>query len=338
MNNSKKWLAVINNDKEYDGKFYYAVKSTRIFCRPSCNSKLPLKGNVDFFETAGEAMGAGYRPCKRCRPDLISYQPVLEFAEKMKDTIDNLFTDKATLSKELINLGVSRRHMTEIFVNQYGQTPNEYVNSRRLEAAKMQLMNESHSILDTALSLGFTSLSSFYTFFNKHVGMSPGYYRKLNENKTGGNYFTYDLTLGKISIASDSSNIIAVQFADYLERYGVRKNNKVTDMAARQLDEYFLGKRKTFELPLNPAGTLFQQKVWTALQLISYGETKSYKQVAGMIDNINASRAVGMANNKNPMLIIIPCHRVVGADGSLAGYAASLEIKKHLLEIEQLNK
>jgi len=338
VNNTKKWHAVLNNDKEYDGKFYYAVKSTHIFCRPSCNSKPPLRENVDFFETAEEAVKAGYRPCKRCRPDLINYQPALELAQKVKDAIDRQFRDKAALSEELINLGTSRRHMTEIFVNQYGQTPSDYINSRRLEAAKMQLLDDSFSIIEIALSAGFESLSSFYTFFKKHAGLPPGDYRRLNKTATGENYFSYDLALGKIAIASENGSLTALRFSDYLENCGTRRSNKVTDTAARQLDEYFTGRREVFELPLNPAGTAFQQKAWAALRLIPYGETKSYKEVAGMIGNPGASRAVGMANNKNPLLIVIPCHRVVGAGGALVGYAAPLEIKKHLLELEQRNK
>ena len=266
---------------------------------------------------------------------LIQYKPALELAERVKDTIDNLFADKAALSKELVTLGVSRRHMTEIFANQYGQTPNEYLNVRRLETAKMQLDDDRRTILEIALSLGFESLSSFYAFFKKHAGVPPGDYRRRNATAAGGSFFTYDLALGKISIAADGGGIVAVQFADHLETYGARQSNRTIDTAARQLDEYFSGRRKAFELPLAPAGTPFQQKVWAALQHIPYGETQSYKQVAGMIGNPNASRAVGMANNKNPLLVVIPCHRVVGADGSLVGYAASLETKKQLLELEQ---
>ena len=335
VNDTQKWRAVAESDKECDGKFFYAVRSTKIFCRPSCNSKPPLRENVEFFDTAEDAITAGYRPCKRCRPDLIHYKPALELAERVKDTIDNLFADKAALSQELVALGVSRRHMTEIFANQYGQTPNEYLNVRRLETAKMQLDDERCTILEIALSLGFESLSSFYAFFKKHAGVPPGDYRRRNATAAGGSFFTYDLAFGKISIAADGGGIVAVQFADHLETYGARQSNRTIDTAARQLDEYFSGRRKAFELPLAPAGTPFQQKVWAALQHIPYGETQSYKQVAGMIGNPNASRAVGMANNKNPLLVVIPCHRVVGADGSLVGYAASLETKKQLLELEQ---
>ncbi len=341
MTTKEMWNAVMQNDKQYDGIFYYAVKSTRIFCRPSCKSKAPLEENVLYFDCADAAIKAGYRPCKRCRPDLLEYQPALELAHSTKTTIDRLFQDKAALMNALSELGVSRRGMTEIFVNQYGQTPGEYTNSRRIEAAKLQLASQDHSILDIAYSLGFESLSSFYSFFKKHTKMSPGDYRQ--QHKEGQQApqeaydFTYDLALGKISIASDGSGITAVRFANEPGQQRLQKRDGLTDLTARQLEEYFCGKRKHFELPLHPKGSPFQQSVWAALKDIPYGSTKSYKQVAELIGNPNACRAVGMANNKNPLLILIPCHRVVGADGSLVGYAASLNIKKRLLDLEQSN-
>lgn len=341
MSSQDKWNAVITNNKEYDGKFFYAVKSTHIFCRPSCSSKPPLEENVTYFDTAKAAMEAGYRPCKRCRPDLPEYQPAAELADKMKAAIDQLFADRTALSEELEKLGMSRRHMAEIFANQYGQTPGEYANACRIQEAKEQLKNQDTSVLDIALALGFESLPSFYNLFRKHTKMSPGDYRQQYKTNgrtvTKGNYFTYDLPFGKMSIASDGNSITAIQFSDILESYGERRSSVTTDWAAHQLEEYFNGKRKAFELTLNPIGSPFQKSVWTALEGIPYGSTRSYKQVAGLIGNSNASRAVGMANNKNPILIVIPCHRVVGADGSLVGYAASVEMKKRLLDLEQLN-
>lgn len=342
MTTKEKWDAVLQNDKRYDGIFYYGVKSTGIFCRPSCKSKPPLEENVEYFDTAESAIKAGYRPCKRCRPDLFEYQPELERAQDIKAVIDRLFQDREALRDELSQMGLLRRSMTEAFVNQYGKTPREYADNLRVEAAKAQLPNKDKPILDIAFSLGFESMSSFYSCFKKFVKMSPGDYRKQyasdSRMRQGGFYFTYDLGFGKISIASDGKGITSVQFKDQLEQYGVRKSDKLTDLAARQLEEYFCGKRKEFDLPLHLKGSPFQQAVWSALISISYGNTKSYKQVAELVGNSNASRAVGAANNKNPLLIVVPCHRVVGADGSLVGYAASLDIKKRLLDLERPNE
>ena len=156
------------------------------------------------------------------------------------------------------------------------------------------------------------------------------------------NYYTYETAFGKVTVASDGKNIIYVKSERNCEmskfKTATNKPDKLTDMAAGQLAEYFAGKRRVFELPLDPQGTKFQKSVWTALQKIPYGETRSYKQIAQAIKNHKACRAVGMANNKNPIWIIIPCHRVIGADGSLTGYGGGLEMKERLLKHESNTK
>jgi methylated-DNA-[protein]-cysteine S-methyltransferase len=151
-------------------------------------------------------------------------------------------------------------------------------------------------------------------------------------------YYTYETALGNVVIVSDGSAVIALYLEDAKSFSGKKTANKLTDQAARQLEEYFCGKRRQFDLPLRPLGTGFQQAAWKGLLSIPYGETRSYKQVAQMIGNPNASRAVGMANNKNPIWIMIPCHRVVGSNGGLVGYAGGLEMKKKLLELEKTFK
>jgi len=339
LNNEEKWQAALNNDKDYDGKFFYAVKSTGIFCRPSCKSKTPLRENIEYFETPEAAMEAGYRPCKRCRPDLLSYQPMAELAEQAKSIIDRLYIDKAALSHELKQLGISRRHLTEVFATQYSCTPNEYAADRRIEKAKAELANGSEPVIDIALSSGFGSLSAFYTLFKKHTDMSPGAYRSMHraDGEAEKSYFVYDSMLGNIAIGAAGEAVTTVQFADGLPNCGKRRRSPVTDLAASQIEEYLSGKRKIFDVPIHPVGTVFQKSVWETLQRIPYGHVMSYKQVAEMAGNPNASRAVGMANNKNPLLILIPCHRVVGANGFLVGYAGPLDIKRQLLDLEQRN-
>ena len=154
-------------------------------------------------------------------------------------------------------------------------------------------------------------------------------------------YYTYETMFGKMVVVSDGSAVNAVYIENMkisgvnLVASGKKAADKITDKTAKQLEEYFSGKRKHFDLPLNPKGTTFQQSVWKGLISIPYGDTRSYKQVAQMVGNPKASRAVGMANNKNPIVIIIPCHRVVGSNGSLVGYAYGLEMKKKLLELEK---
>ena len=147
-------------------------------------------------------------------------------------------------------------------------------------------------------------------------------------------YYIYDSPFGKIVIESDGDAITSVKMQSHMDSAGEKKASTLTDIAAMQLDEYFVGKRKKFDIPLNPHGTEFQLSVWKALQAIPYGKTRSYKQIAQAIGNPKACRAVGLANNKNPIWIIIPCHRVIGADGDLTGYGGGLKMKKKLLEIE----
>jgi len=148
-------------------------------------------------------------------------------------------------------------------------------------------------------------------------------------------HFTYDSPFGKITIESDGAAITSIKTADNIKPSGKHEADKLTDEAAKQLSEYFIGKRKNFDVPLNPKGTDFQRSVWNALQDIPHGATRSYKQIAEAIGNPKACRAVGLANNKNPIWIIIPCHRVIGTNGTLTGYGGGLKMKQKLLELER---
>ena len=148
-------------------------------------------------------------------------------------------------------------------------------------------------------------------------------------------YFVYESQFGNIIIESDGSSITGIKTEKNTKPVGKKEANTLTDITAMQLKEYFTGKRKKFDVPLNPQGTDFQRSVWKALQDIPYGKTRSYKQIAKAIGNPKACRAVGMANNKNPIWILIPCHRVIGSDGTLTGYGGGLEMKKRLLNIEK---
>ena len=146
-------------------------------------------------------------------------------------------------------------------------------------------------------------------------------------------HYTYKTQFGNIAVVSDGSAVTAINFKHEFDC--IKKANTVTDTAANQLEEYFAGKRQIFEIPLNPIGTVFQKRVWNTLLTIPYGETRTYKQIAALLGNPNACRAVGMANSKNPIWIMLPCHRVIGANGTLTGYAGGIEFKKKLLELER---
>ncbi len=174
----EKYSAVIGNDINFDGLFYYAVKSTGIYCRPSCRSRAPKRENTLFFGTASDAQKAGFKPCKRCRSDLLSYEPTRDISAKVKSLIDEMFFEQAKLKSELRGIGISYRQMVEIFKNEYGQTPKAYIDSLRIKEAKRQLAQTDTNITDIALSVGFGSLSAFYRLFKEHTGTTPAAYRK----------------------------------------------------------------------------------------------------------------------------------------------------------------
>jgi AraC family transcriptional regulator of adaptative response / methylphosphotriester-DNA alkyltransferase methyltransferase len=178
MTDDQRWQAVLENDALYDGLFFYGVTSTKIFCRPSCKSKPPLKKNVHYFENLKQAEQAGYRPCKRCRPDLLEYQPVKEIAEKLKLLLDNNFTRQKELVEKMGRIGVTYHRLVNVFKEYYHITPKKYYDNLRLEEAKRALLETNDTIIDIAYNLGFQSLSAFYKFFQKNMNSPPSKYRK----------------------------------------------------------------------------------------------------------------------------------------------------------------
>lgn len=178
LNDGEKWNAVCENNIEADGVFFYGIKTTGIFCKPSCRSKMPLKKNVIYFDSMEEAQSAGFRPCKRCRPDLFDFQPAKELAEKAKGLIDRHFDENRELLRGFEYLGVTRHRMVEIFKEQYGMTMAEYTVSLKLQAAKEQLLNSDDTVLNVAAGVGFESISSFYKHFVRETGMPPAAFRK----------------------------------------------------------------------------------------------------------------------------------------------------------------
>lgn len=175
--------AVVNNDAGYDGVFFYAVKTTGIYCRPSCKSKAPKRENICFFESSEQARKAGFRPCKRCRSDLIDYQPMKRIAETVKNKIEKVYREQVDLSRELNGIGITGRRLSDIFKDEYGMTPKAYADHLRLEEAKRLLSATDEKIIDIAYSVGFGSLSAFYKFFKKEMHSTPVAYRKKEANK-----------------------------------------------------------------------------------------------------------------------------------------------------------
>ena len=346
MNDDKMWEAVRDCDASCDGKFYYGVKTTGIYCRPSCKSKLPKRENVVFFRTKEEAEEAGFRPCKRCRPDLIAFDPAQELSERTKELLERHFSDRVKLGRDMKEMGVSRKHLAQVFKEQYDITPSEYLIQVRIAAARQMLQNGA-AIPDAAGMAGYENLSEFYDHFRRQTGMTPARYRQIFADNISRSVM--DTPIGPLRIIASQDAILGVEQtgressdagaqagqipADRILS-GDASGELVKDCAA-QLTEYFAGKRQAFDLPVSPEGTDFQKNVWNHLRDIPYGQTRTYGELAEMAGNKKASRAVGMANHCNPILIVIPCHRVIGADGSLTGYAAGIEAKKFLLQLEQ---
>lgn len=178
MTEQEMWQAVLNNDAGYDGVFFYAVKTTGIYCRPSCRSKPPRRENICFFETSEQARKAGFRPCKRCRSDLIDYQPMKQIAEDVKKKIEKVYREQTDLYQELSEVGVTGRRLVDVFKDEYGMTPKAYTDHLRLQEAKRLLSDTDKKVIDIAYSVGFGSLSAFYNFFKKEAHITPSAYRK----------------------------------------------------------------------------------------------------------------------------------------------------------------
>lgn len=332
MTDCKWWKAVITNDRSYDGKFFYGVRSTGIFCRPSCASKPPKPENVVFFNSRADAEKAGFRPCKRCRPDLITYEPMAELADEAKAIIDCNFTERRVLTKKLNALGVTRRHLTELFEKRFDISPEQYIAQIRLQRAK-ELLENGCRVTDAAFAVGMESPASFAAFFKKQAGISPTEY--VLQRTLEHPYGFCDTPLGLIRIEENQHGITSLRFTDgKTETTSDGGKGVYLEDTKLQISEYFAKKRKTFDVPLSITGSEFQKRVWNALCNIPYGEMRSYQEVAETVGKKEAARAVGMANNRNPILIIIPCHRVVGKDGKLVGYAGGIDRKQYLLEME----
>lgn len=178
LTEEEKWNAVVQCNRNYDGIFFYGVKTTGIFCKPSCKSKEPKRSNIKFFDNIGDAYAYGLRPCKRCRPDLLDFNPIEDFIKKAKDIFDTYYANHEKLKLELSKLGVSQNHLIQLFHKKYKITPVKYLNQLRIEKALHLLATTDKSIMNIALLCGFQSLSNFYDSFKRQVGITPKEYRK----------------------------------------------------------------------------------------------------------------------------------------------------------------
>ncbi len=333
--------AFINKDLSYEGIFYTGVKTTGIFCRPSCSARKPEFKNVEFFRSVKEAILAGYQPCKRCSP----MQPLGNTPDWLKDLFKELKENNLSKWKDsdLRKKHFDPSRVRRWFKKNYNMTFHSYVRSLRLGNALGRLKH-GEDLTQTAFDHGYESLSGFRDAIKKITGTSAG--KSGNQIQV---YVNRILTpLGPMLTGATNEGICLLEFMDrrmlntQLKILDKRLNcnftpgtNEFIDQLAKELKEYFNGGLKNFSVPLVFTGTDFQKHVWKNLIQIPSGQTISYEELARRIGNISAVRAVAKANGDNRIAIVIPCHRVIGKDGSLTGYGGGLWRKKYLIDLEK---
>ena len=333
--------AVVNKDTSFEGIFIVGVKTTGIFCRPGCPARAPKIENTEFYSTAKEALQFGYRPCKMCRPLEHAGEPPSWLREILTEVNSN--PSLRLKDYEIRQRGVDPARIRRWFKKNHDMTFQAYLRSRRLNEAFGRIRHTS-KVTESAFDSGYDSLSGFNDAFKKATGFVPSQSGQRNIIT-----ITRILSpLGPLFAGATSKGICLLEFTDRrmletqikilrqrLNAEFIPGKNEHFDALDQQLGEYFRGQRRQFDLPLVIPGTEFQQLAWRALTKIPYGETRSYGQQAQAMENPKALRAVGKANGDNRLAIIIPCHRVVAADGSLTGYGGGLWRKKYLLDLEK---
>lgn len=331
--------ALMGRDATCDGLFYCAVTTTGIFCRPSCPARKPKPEHVTFFATAREALFAGFRPCARCRP--LDGDTVPDWARRLIERVE-AEPGRRISETELRRDGLDPAAVRRWFKSHFGMTFQAYSRARRLGAA-FSAIRAGASLDEAGWDHDWDSVSGFREAFGKAVGSAPGAARN-------GDYLRLawiETPLGPMAAGATSEALCLLEFTDrrmletQLEtvrrRFGrplLPGESPLFADLRRQLDDYFAGRRRAFELPLEAPGTPFQGEVWAALRQIPYGETRSYAELAASIGRPAAVRAVGRANGQNRIAILIPCHRVIATDGGLGGYGGGLWRKLRLIETE----
>jgi AraC family transcriptional regulator of adaptative response/methylated-DNA-[protein]-cysteine methyltransferase len=339
-----RWSAVVERDATRDGEFVFAVSSTGVYCRPSCAARRPRRENVQFFARPEQAEKSGYRACLRCRPKSFSGNTESDGAKAICRFIEQHLDEPLTLERLGKEFHQSPFHLQRRFKAVLGITPREYADSCRLRMLKRNLQ-AGDSVTRAMYDAGYGSSSRLYEKTASQLGMTPDKYRR-GAIAAAIRYTCADSPLGRMLIATTERGICSIQFArsDGELMEGLKRE---FPFALRKLDEgglrswavallrHMHGKDLDSSLPLDIRATAFQRRVWTYLQSIPFGTTRSYSQVAKGIGQPSAVRAVARACATNPVAVAIPCHRVVREDGSMAGYRWGIERKKALLEMEE---
>lgn len=346
----RRWQIVQARDVRFDDAFFFGVNSTKIYCKPSCAARRPKRENMVFFASSEEAENAGLRPCLRCRPAAHSRSANVELVIKACEIIEHLGGDTETSLESLAKeLRVSPSHLQRTFKRIIGVSPKEFAAARRLSNFKTQVKQT--NLMTAIYESGFGSSRALYEKANENLGMTPATYRKGGKDMHI-SFTTTDSDLGKLLVAATAKGICAVAFGASEEELvqnliqefpaaDIQPDEDELRNYVREIVAYLSmsggagGTRKTLDLPLDLQATAFQLRVWAELRRIPYGETRSYKQIAERLGNAKAVRAVARACATNPVALINPCHRIIGANGELTGYRWGVERKKALLDREQ---
>ncbi len=344
LSDDDRWQALVRRDPQACGEFVYGVLTTGVYCRPTCASRLPNLENVRFFETGKEAERAGFRACKRCRPQApYGKEPQIRTVLKACKMIDEAHTPPSL--KELAGAcGLSPFHFHRLFKKIVGVTPKQYAVERR-ESLLRKHLKEDSTITEAMYHAGFGSSSRFYEKATATLGMKPSIY-KNGAQDVRIRFAIVPCFLGLVLVAATAQGICAIDFGNTAEalKEDLRRRFPKAEfqapdpdfaaMITRILTFLEAPHRVRLDLPLDVRGTAFQRRVWLALQEIPPGDTVSYADVASRIGKPKAARAVAQACAANPMAVAIPCHRVVRDNGDLGGYRWGLERKRVLLERE----
>ncbi|MCF0053302.1 methylated-DNA--[protein]-cysteine S-methyltransferase [Dyadobacter sp. LJ53] len=341
LTNEMMYQALVAKDSSYEGTFIAGVKTTGIFCRPTCTAKKPKPENVAFFKTTKEAILHGYRPCKVCNP----LEKMGETPPYISGILRELAEDPSLKFKDwdLLQKGIEPSKIRRWFLKNHGITFHSYQRMFRINSA-FKKMKEGETVTAAAFDSGYESLSGFNDSFKSIFGVSPVNSREKQ---------VIDLTrletpLGTMFACATDQGICLLEFTDrkmletefktlskLLNAVIIQGPNRHFDLLRIQLNEYFEGKRKVFTVPLFMPGTEFQQRVWQELQNIPFGSLRSYKQQSISLAKPECVRAVANANGMNRISIIVPCHRVIGENGALTGYGGGLWRKQWLLDLER---
>ncbi|WP_057938008.1 bifunctional transcriptional activator/DNA repair enzyme AdaA [Algoriphagus resistens] len=335
------YAAILEKDTSFEGVFFTAVKTTGIFCRPSCTARKPKLENVEFLYTSKDCLLKGYRPCKVCRP----LENLHETPLPIKQLLEELHADPTRRFKDwdLKQKGIEPHSLRRWFLKNHGITFQAYQRMFRINSAfkKIQVGN---TVTHTALDTGYESLSGFGHSFKNIFGVSP----KNSKAQRIIDLKRIETPLGTMYACAVAEGVCLLEFTDrkmletelkslckLLNAVIVQGENEHFKVLEHELSEYFAGKRKSFNTPLFTPGSEFRNRVWQALQQIPFGTTRSYLEQAKAIGKPEAVRAVANANGMNRISILIPCHRVVGTDGSLTGYGGGIWRKQWLLNMEK---